>query len=557
MSTSPAAGSDPRGRRLLEIYQSGLSFRETIDAVLAALAEGQGWQAAALWVPDHHQHSMIGAGVWTEGPAHERFAHESLGAALPIDSTAVGRCYRSRQPLWIDDVETADGFLRHELVLDSGLRTVSLMPVASRTDTLGVLEFLGRGVTTAQRRHLELTEQVLAGLAGLLETQISAERIRMQQNRLELALEAGRMGTWEWDQRTDHLAWSPTLEQIFGFEPGSFPGTLEAYRERVHPDDLDTVDELLGDLAEQPTEQHTLHRIVRPDGQVRWVESHGRPFVAGDVGLVGMTGILADVTDREQALEDLARQVELTELALDDRTRVADTLQRSLRPDRLPSIEGLELVSGFRPGRELVGGDFYDVFTHGDDVYLCLGDVCGSGAPAAALTGLTRHAVRGLVTAGVRESDAVVAHLNELLVEEDLHGRFVTLVLGRLEPAGSGLEIELCRAGHPVPALRRRDGTAEWCEEAPGPIVGVFGDASWETRVVGLAPGDTLFLYTDGVTEARCDGDLFGEERLLRTLAAAPDGARALIAHVLAAVEGFDEGRSRDDIALLAVTSSG
>jgi PAS domain S-box-containing protein len=533
--------------------ESGASFRQTVERFLGTLAGAHGWQAAVLWVPDHHEQSMICAGVWVEGSDFARFADETADVALPIESTTIGRCWRSEEAIWIADVETQDGFLRKELVVESTLRTVSMVPVVGQRERLGVVELLGLADVDEHRRAQELTEGVLRDLTGLMETQLTAQRMRVQQDRLDLALAAGNMGVWEWDRRTNFVYWSTTLEEIHGYAPGTFPGTMEAYEGHIHPDDRRGVMEALQETVAEQRDHHVLHRMIRSDGEVRWLEGHGRPVIADTLGFIGLTGVAMDVTERETLVADLDRQVKLTAEALAERSRGATTLQRSLRPDRLPEVDGVDLASRFRPGTELVGGDFYDVFHQDDAVYLVLGDVCGQGASAAALTSLVRHAARGIVASGIGEPSEIVRRLNQILLGEEIDGRFVTLVLARLTRDTDRCTAEICRAGHPLPLLRRRGHPARLIAGEPGAVIGVYEDPKLTDQAVDLHAGDVLVLYSDGITEARLDDKQFGERRLLEAVDAASDGVDMVADHILEVLDHFDRGLSSDDVALLVV----
>ena len=120
-----------------------------------------------------------------------------------------------------------------------------------------------------------------------------------------------------------------------------------------------------------------------------------------------------------------------------------------------------------------VGGDFYDAFETGEgDLFLAIGDVCGKGAPAAALTGIARHTVRA---AAVRERSprAILRTLNQALLRQAIERRFCTVAVGRLETTAAGARLTVCCGGHPPPLLIRRDGTVEEAG-TPGTLLGIY-----------------------------------------------------------------------------------
>ncbi|SDY71272.1 PAS domain S-box-containing protein [Geodermatophilus africanus] len=242
--------------------------------------------------------------------------------------------------------------------------------------------------------------------------------------------------------------------------------------------------------------------------------------------------------------------------------QLAETLQRSLLPSHLPAIRGVELAARYRPGggAGLVGGDTYDVMPLPDGRWLVLiADVCGTGAEAAAVTALTRHTARAAAspaaetTAGPAE---VLRAVNEALLRAQTDGplRFVTACCLVLSPGPDGVCASVGVAGHPLPVLVDPEGPREI--GAPGRPLGIAADLDVPVVEVGLPPGSTLVLYTDGVTEARDDaGVQFGEDGLCRVLAGGCGDAEATVEAITAAVEERlrDSRYEADDLAVLAL----
>ena len=235
--------------------------------------------------------------------------------------------------------------------------------------------------------------------------------------------------------------------------------------------------------------------------------------------------------------------------------RLADTLQRSFLPSRLPTIPGVEIAAGYRAGGQesVVGGDTYDVMALPNGHWMVLiADVCGTGPAAAASTALTRHTARAV--AAVEDPAGILGAVNSALLAENATAGFVTaccLVLSPEQPA-----VALTLAGHPQPLLRTAAGVVEPLGR-PGVPLGLGADAEYRVERVALAPGDTLVLYTDGVTEARdVHGEQFGEAALcdlLRTTAGA--SPEETVAAVRTAVDEHLAGsrRATDDLAVLAL----
>ena len=276
--------------------------------------------------------------------------------------------------------------------------------------------------------------------------------------------------------------------------------------------------------------------VGRPDG---------RPHAPEDVVLV--TDIARRAALAVQNAQSAAAHVAMSQ-----------ALQQALLPRALPAAPGLDFASEYLPASRGtdVGGDFYDVLTVDDERFLVsIGDVCGKGARAAARTGLVRDVLRVLVRGGRGLTEAVEL-LNEVMMEAADPLQFCTLAaaLVRRDGDGSdGLAVELLLAGHERPVLIRADGRVEQVG-AFGTAVGLLPRVLVEATTHRLGPGDTLLLYTDGVTERRRGREQFGPERLLATAArTAGQPARQVVAAVRDAVERFSPEPPTDDVALLAV----
>jgi serine phosphatase RsbU (regulator of sigma subunit)/anti-sigma regulatory factor (Ser/Thr protein kinase) len=246
---------------------------------------------------------------------------------------------------------------------------------------------------------------------------------------------------------------------------------------------------------------------------------------------------------------------------------VSQALQQALLPRALPVVPGLDFAAEYLPAStgSDVGGDFYDVLTVDPHNWLVsIGDVCGKGARAAARTGLVRDVLRVLVR-GDRSLPRAIERLNDVMIEAADPLQFCTLAAAMVRrhrdgsgPGGArgGLDVQLVLAGHVQPVLVRADGTAE--------LIGTFGTAVGLVPTVRLtrtehrvAPGDTLLVYTDGVTERRRGREQFGSDRLL-TVAARAGGRDAgpVVGAVREAVERFSTEPLDDDVALLAVRAA-
>lgn len=262
-----------------------------------------------------------------------------------------------------------------------------------------------------------------------------------------------------------------------------------------------------------------------------------------------------DATERRHYEEELLLAKRQAEESEKRAVRLARTLQETLIPPMTPDIPGLDVAAAYRPaGRgDEVGGDFYDVFQVAEgDWVVVLGDVCGKGVEAAVVTSLVRHTVRALAVLE-RSSRDVLRQLNAILMSSDTD-RFCTLVILRLRRGRHGWQVTSSSGGHPLP-VHLAPGRAPEKIGAPGTIVGAFDDAYFSEVTLHLGADESLFLYTDGVTEASRAGDLFGEHGLVRALAE-PAEPTDVIHRVLDQVLEFQEQLPRDDIALLALRAT-
>ncbi|MBQ0999955.1 SpoIIE family protein phosphatase [Streptomyces nigra] len=261
--------------------------------------------------------------------------------------------------------------------------------------------------------------------------------------------------------------------------------------------------------------------------------------------------------------EDLSRRAAL---ALDnarlysERTAISQSLQRSLLPPELPQIDGVEVEVIYRAAGEgnEVGGDFYDLFPISDGAYgFAIGDVCGTGPNAAAVTGLARHALRLLAREGL-SGPAVLERLNSAILDEGARSRFLTLLYGEMRPQEDGsAELKVVCAGHPLPLRLRQDGTVEPAAE-PQPLLGVMEDLELYEQTVTLDPGDVLLCVTDGVTERREGTRMLGDDGLADVLTTCTGlTAGAVAARIMRAVERFASDAPSDDMAILAMRVPG
>ncbi|HET9969532.1 MAG TPA: PP2C family protein-serine/threonine phosphatase [Streptosporangiaceae bacterium] len=237
------------------------------------------------------------------------------------------------------------------------------------------------------------------------------------------------------------------------------------------------------------------------------------------------------------------------------RSAVAEALQGSLLPARLPDVPGLELSAAYIPAGENleVSGDFYDVFPVQDGWWaVVVGDVCGKGQEAAAMTAAARHAIRAIAHWNPDPVD-VLARANQVILAGGYEDRFITVKLAYLRRDGDQVKAVLASSGHPGPAVIRPDGQVEVLAGGGLPL-GLFPDAGPERETVELGPGDQLFFYSDGVTEARSPDQRYFEDDLAAGLAGtAGRPAVQTVRAVQDLVSRFSQDNLRDDMTILVI----
>ena len=359
----------------------------------------------------------------------------------------------------------------------------------------------------------------------------------------------------------EKVAFVEQLERRYPPDPEATGGALQVARSGEPVVMSDVPDELLVASAQDETHLELIRALGlrsaivvpllvrgRSLGALTLVHAEsGARFVEDDLTFVGRLAAAAALALDNAALYEQQRMV-------------ARTLQTALLPSALPAVPGVQCAGRYRPpDPELtdvyVGGDLYDV--REDDERgrwsLTVADVCGKGPQAAALTALIRHTVHAEVGHGLGPSE-VLRRVNTAMRRHNGadRSRFATMVHAAMTVDAHGAALTLVSGGHPPGLVLRGDRVES--VDAPGTLVGVYPQLRLAEAEFRLAPGDSLLLYTDGVTEARGSQGFYGPARLealLASLAGAP--ADIIADRILAAVSDFQDGRMRDDVAVLVV----
>ncbi|MFH1665665.1 MAG: SpoIIE family protein phosphatase [Candidatus Omnitrophota bacterium] len=271
-------------------------------------------------------------------------------------------------------------------------------------------------------------------------------------------------------------------------------------------------------------------------------------------------GALAEAFTRmKKELKSYILDLEKTTAAkekIESELKVAHNIQMGILPKTFPPFpdrKEFDVYAELRPARE-VGGDFYDFYFTGDDL-LCfsIGDVSGKGVPAALFMAMTKTVLK-MAADMFKDPARMLEVANRELSRDNSNAMFVTVFCGILNVKTG--EIQYSNGGHNPPLLIRKDGPPEFVGAATGTIVGAFDDSVFSNGKLLLAPGDTLYLYTDGVTEAADkDHEMFTEGRLKKEMSArSRDTIKELVEGTFSLVDSFSSGLPQsDDITVLAL----
>ncbi|MFF0220337.1 SpoIIE family protein phosphatase [Streptomyces vinaceus] len=486
-------------------------------------------------------------------------------ARVPVEAGA-NRYGSARMPAVHDDLSAVPGAV--PLLEATGMRSVITVPLKVEgrlTGSLGVAAETAGRYSNAEALRLQFAADRIA-LA--VESARLGELERLRRGSLSFLVEASDLlaGTLDRDQTLALMAQMtvPTLATwcaVYTIADQS----SDPYLAYVLHEDEERIDGLKALLSHVSPPDPVREAGARPwpaTAQAVGGETVVLPLLARNrvIGLLTL-GKPSEEHFRQEILElaeDLSRRAAL---ALDnaslysERTAISRSLQRSLLPPGSPAIPGMEVEVIYRAAGEgnEVGGDFYDVFPIRDGAYgFAIGDVCGTGPEAAAVTGLARHALRLLAREGLG-GPAVLERLNAAILDEGARSRFLTLLYGELhpQPDGGALMKVVC-AGHPLPLRLRPDGRVTPAAD-PQPLLGVIDDLDLYEQTLTLDPGDVLLCVTDGVTERREGTRMLGDDGLTEVLTTCTGlTAGAVAARVLRAVERFAAEPASDDMAILA-----
>jgi PAS domain S-box-containing protein len=526
---------------------SAQSVEQALRDLLPALCDGLDWDFAALWrvggdgCPRSQPTELACADVWQgEHGADAEFVTNTRETRLSPGMGLAGRALARREPVVVSDPGDDPDLPRRAAFAASGFRTGVALPLLGAHVVHGAVELLSRSLREVDEHLFGLLTTIGRQIGQFLDRSAAEEEIRRSEARYRSLVEASALDVWRCSLDggvSTHMAW---WGSVTGQSTAEMLG--HGWLDAVVPDDRAAVAAGWAVARDTGTVYEGEYRVLGSDARSRTVVVRAVPIFE-DGRLVEWMGTTDDVTDERRAN---AARIEL-----------AESLQASLLPPRLPTVPRLDLGALYEPGGDdlAVGGDFYDLYpASATEWSAVVGDVCGTGPAAVAVTAAARHALHGLSMHASGPAEALRG-LNATLLT-DVEGRrpFLTAVKLRIEPRADAVRVTVACAGHPMPLLVRPDGTVETVG-VPGTLLGVFDEVDITDVAVELTDDEALVLYTDGLTEARGHGgELFGEERLAEVLAGtAGCGAAEMARRVGSAVAAFRRPGGGDDVAVLVL----
>lgn len=560
-------------------------------AEIGASREGRAAMAERQLAVLQQQFALAGAFIFlADGGASALAAHACVGAPIhefrstapiPLQSEAANAgVYRSGEPIFIPDVsaDVETPVEVREYLRAGTARAVAILPLSAGSQVIGTLDMVfGDHIDASGDEQVfmrSLATEIALGLqnAGLLESE-RARRHRIETLHGVVDASVSTLDVHQSARQMLHylsrrtgcsscrlmLAARGVLEVIAftgpapsaGFDPLPISSQLEA--PTVYRTGRSTV---VTDLGAAGDEVRALHEQVGAGGDsyvLVPLKSRG-----STIGVLSMSWAEPRqiASDDVEFYESLAAELgvvlenaRLYEVEHD----IADRLQEALLS--IPGhMTGLDFAHAYRSATEAtrVGGDFYDLFElDADRVGIVIGDVAGKGLDAAVLTSVVKNTIHAHAHEPARTPAHTLEITNQIVFQSTPVEAFATVFYGVLDRRDGRLQF--ANAGHTTSALVFADGrTARLL--TTGPLLGAFPSARFVGAEARVGIGDTLFLYTDGLTEVRREGELFGEERLFARLAeSAMETPTDMVLGAVGDAISFSSGMLKDDVAVLAV----
>jgi PAS domain S-box-containing protein len=346
------------------ILSEASTMTEAAPQIIKAICETAAWDFGACWLVERNSNVLNCVDMWClpsidvsvfAAVTREIKFHPGIG--LP------GRVWASATPIWITDVLKDSSFPRAPAAMKVGFHGAVGFPIELDREVLGVLEFFSRNPRERDDEFQEMVANLGIQFGQFIERQRAETALRESEARLQLALSAGQMGAWEWNMGANKFTWSSSLEVIHGLKPGSFGRSFEDFEKTIHPEDHEAVLSQIQATLKTRSDYDVAYRIVRPDGQVRWVEAVASLSYGADARPDKLAGVCMDITEsrlREEMLRHRTRSLEII-------NRVGNALAAELDLKKIVQIvtDASREVSGAQ-----FGAFFYNVSNESGESFL-------------------------------------------------------------------------------------------------------------------------------------------------------------------------------------------
>ncbi|WP_421658757.1 response regulator [Leptothermofonsia sp. ETS-13] len=277
-------------------------LEEAAPLILQGICESLKWDLGDLWLVNPQANRLEFVQSWGTVPAKQsEFDTDSHTLTFAPGEGMNGQVWSTGEPIWIADVRKDSRFLRGEMAARAGLHSAFGFPIRAGDQVVGVLSFFNRSIREPDTNLITMMATVGNQIGQFIKRKQAEATLRQQEELLRVALNAAKMGAWDWNIVTGEEKWSEQVAAIFGVDSDSFVPNYEEFIKRVHPNDREKLEQAQAQTLKQGTEYNVEYRVIWDDGSIHWVNSRGNVVRDADGNPILMSGITLDISDRKRA----------------------------------------------------------------------------------------------------------------------------------------------------------------------------------------------------------------------------------------------------------------